>query len=123
MSEFDSGFDLGFGPLPGMSGILGQLDLAPGVETLLYVPGATTRASVKVVFTNRNPGTSIECRVILRPGAGPSTPANFLAFDEVIPVKESRVSAVFDMENPQELLVQCDTANVTANANGIERDI
>lgn len=123
MSGFSSGFSLGFGPLPDMSGILGQVDLTPVTETALYAPPPGSRASVKVIFTNRNPGTSVQARVILRPGAGPSGPANFLAFDEVIPVKESRVSAVFDMENPQELLVQADTANVTANANGIERDI
>ena len=48
---------------------------------------------------------------------------DFLAFDEVLPVAESRVSAVFDMENPQELRVESDVAGVTAQANGIERNV
>ncbi len=105
------------------TGRLGAADLAAVTETALYAPPASERASVKVVFTNRNPGTSAKVRVVLRPGAGPTTAADYLAFDEVVPVGESRVSAVFDMENPQELLVESDVTGVTAQANGLERDV
>jgi hypothetical protein len=103
------------------TGRLGAADLAAAVETALYSPAANERTAVKVVFTNRNPGTSARVRVVLRLGAGPTVDADYLAFDEVVPVNESRVSAVFDIENPQELLVESDVAGVTAQANGLER--
>ena len=105
------------------TGRLGGADLLANTETALYAPGATTRASVKVTFVNRNAGVSAKVRVVLRPAAGPTNTTDYLAFDEVVPVNESRVSAVFDMETPQELLVQSDVAGVTAQANGLERTI
>ena len=105
------------------SGILGAFDLAAMTETALYAPAAGQRASVKVIFANRNSGLSARVRVILRPGAGPTVTADYLAFDEIVPTNESRVSAVFDMENPQELRVMSDVLGVTAQANGIERPV
>ena len=105
------------------TGLLGAVDLAAMAETALYAPAAGERTSVKVIFANRNPSLSARVRVILRPGAGPTAPEDFLAFDEIVPINESRVSAVFDMETPQELLVQSDVIGVTAQANGIERAI
>jgi len=105
------------------TGRLGAASLAPVTETALYAPAAGQRASVKVIFANRNLGTSARVRVVLRPGAGPTVDEDYLAFDEVVPVDESRVSAVFDMENPQELLVQSDVAGITAQANGLERAV
>ena len=105
------------------TGRLGAADLAAGVETALYTPPGGERTAIKVMFANRNPGTSARVRVVLRPGAGPTVNADYLAFDEIIPVNESRVSAVFDIEEPQELLVESDVAGVTAQANGLERAI
>lgn len=105
------------------TGRLGAVDLAPTTETALYAPAAGERTAIKVVFVNRNPGTSARVRVVLRPGAGPTVVEDYLAFDEVVPVNESRVSAVFDVENPQEVLVESDVAGVTAQANGLERAI
>lgn len=105
------------------TGRLGALDLGAAVETLLYAPGATERTAIKVIFVNRNPGTSALVRVALRPGSGPTVDADYLAFDEVVPVNESRVSAVFDIENPQELVVESSVTGVTAQANGLERAI
>ncbi len=102
-----------------MSGRLAGVDIPAVTETALFAPAV--RASVKVIFVNRNSGTSARVRVILRAAGGPTTAEDHLAFDEVVPVSESRVSAVFDMENPQELLVRSDVAGVTAQANGIER--
>jgi hypothetical protein len=103
------------------TGRLGGVNLAATTETALYSPAVGLRASVKVTFVNRNAGISAKVRVVLRPGAGPTNNTDYLAFDEVVPVNESRVSAVFDMENPQELLVQSDVTGVTAQANGLER--
>ena len=103
-----------------LAGILGQVDLAAGVETALYAPPATTKASLFVNVANRG-GASIKVRVVLRPGAAATVNSDFLAFDELIPANESRSSRVFDMLNPQELRVQSDLATVTVQANGIER--
>ena len=105
------------------TGRLGAVDLAAAVETALYAPAGGERTAIKVMFVNRNVGTSARVRVVLRPGAGPTVPEDYLAFDEVIPVSESRVSAVFDVESPQEVLVESDVTGVTAQANGLERDI
>jgi len=105
------------------TGRLGGVDLAAAVETALYAPPVGERTAIKVVFANRNVSLSARVRVVLRPGAGPTTPDDYLAFDEVIPVSESRVSAVFDVENPQEVLVESDVAGVSAQANGLERAI
>ena len=105
------------------TGRLGALDLAAVTETLLYAPAGGERTAIKVMFVNRNPGTSARVRVVLRPGAGPTVNADYLAFDEIVPVSESRVSAVFDVENPQEVLVESDVTGVTAQANGLERAI
>jgi len=105
------------------TGRLGAVDLAALTETALYAPAVGERTAIKVVFANRNPALSAKVRVVLRPGAGPTVPADYLAFDEVIPVSESRVSAVFDVENPQEVLVESDVAGVSAQANGLERAI
>ena len=105
------------------TGRLGALDLAAAVETLLYAPAGGERTAIKVVFVNRNPGTSALVRVVLRPAGGPTVDSDYLAFDEVVPVNESRVSAVFDIENPQELVVESSVTGVTAQANGLERAI
>lgn len=101
-------------------GQLGQVDLSAGVDTALYAPGASTKASVFVNLANRNVG-AIAVRVILRPSTGPTVDADYLAFDEAIPGNESRSSRIFEIANPQELLVRSDLGNVTAQANGIER--
>jgi hypothetical protein len=105
------------------TGRLGAVDLAAAVETALYAPAGGERTAIKVVFANRNTSLSARVRVVLRPGAGPTVAADYLAFDEVIPVSESRVSAVFDVENPQEVLVESDVPGVSAQANGLERAI
>lgn len=101
--------------------ILGQADLGAGAETALYAPGANTQASVKVVVSNRNSALIAQVRIILRPGAGPTVAEDYLAFDEAIPALQSRVSAVFDIVNPEEVRVRSSIASVTAQANGIER--
>ena len=105
------------------TGRLGAVDLVAVTETALYAPAVGERTAIKVMFVNRNVGTSARVRVVLRPGAGPTVNADYLAFDEIVPVSESRVSAVFDVENPQEVLVESDVAGVTAQANGLERAI
>lgn len=101
--------------------LLGQVDAAAGVETALYAPVATTTGTIKVLCTNRNLGTNARVRVVLRPGAGPTVNEDYLAFDEDIPARESRVSAVIDVPNPAEVLVESDVTGVTFQANGIER--
>ena len=101
--------------------ILGAVDLAASVETALYAPAATTKGTIKVVVANRNVATAARVRVILRPAAGPTANEDYLAFDEAIPASESRVSAVFDVTNPEEVRVRSSVSDVTAQANGIER--
>ncbi len=103
--------------------ILGQADLGAGSETALYAPGASTQASMKVIVTNRNASTVAQVRVVLRPGAGPTVAEDYLAYDEAVPALQSRVSAVFDVVNPEEVRVRSSIANVTAQANGIERSV
>ena len=98
---------------------LGAADLPAAVETALYAPA--NRATVRVVIANRNPAAVAKIRVILRAGTGPTVDADYLAWDEPIPAEQSRVSPVFDISNPPELRVRSDVANVTAQANGIER--
>lgn len=100
---------------------LGAADLSAAVETALYAPAANKRATVRVVVANRNAAAVAKIRVILRSGTGPTVNADYLAFEEAIPAEQSRVSPVFDISNPQELHVRSDVANVTAQANGIER--
>lgn len=104
-----------------MGGQLGQVDVAAGVETALYAPAATQKGSIRIICVNRNLGTNAKVRVVHRPGAGPTTGADFLAFDENIPARESRVSPFFNVDNPQEILVQSDVTGVTFQANGLER--
>ncbi len=104
------------------AGQLGQADLSAGVDTALYAPPASTKASIFVNMANRN-ATPIAVRVILRPSTGPTGDADYLTFDEAIPANQSRSSRIFDIENPQELLVRSDLGSVTAQANGIERAV
>ncbi len=101
--------------------LLGQVDLAAGVETALYAPAPSTVGTIKLICTNRNLGTNARVRVILRPGTGPTVAEDYLAFDEDIPARESRVSAVIDVPNPAEVRVESDVVGVTFQANGIER--
>ena len=102
--------------------ILGQVDLVGSIETALYAPAASTKGTIKVIVANRNPATVIaQIRVVHRPGVGPTAGEDYLAFDEAIPGNESRVSAVFDVTNPEEVLVRSSVSGVTAQANGIER--
>lgn len=101
--------------------ILGQVDLGAGSETALYAPGANTQASMKVIVANRNASLTAQVRVILRPGSGATANEDYLAFDEAVPALQSRVSAVFDVVNPEEVRVRSSIADVTAQANGIER--
>lgn len=101
-------------------GQLGRADLSAGVDTALYAPGASLKASLFVNIANRNT-SPIAVRVILRPATGPTVDADYLTFDELIPANQSRSSRIFDMVNPQELLIRSDLAGVTAQANGLER--
>ena len=103
--------------------ILGQEDLAAGVPTPLYAPGASLQADVQVIFTNRNPAVTARVRVIHRPGAGPTVNENFLVFDKGVPPNDERVTFTFDVQNPEEILVQSDITGVNATCNGIERPI
>lgn len=100
---------------------LGQVDVAAGVETALYAPAGSQKGSIRIVCVNRNTGTNARVRVVHRPGAGPTAAADFLAFDEDIPARESRVSPFFNVENPEEIRVQSDVTGVTFQANGLER--
>lgn len=102
-------------------GQLGRVDPAAATETALYAPPPTTVTSLFVIVTNRNLGTNAKVRVVHRPGAAATVPEDHLAFDEAIPANESRASRVFDVLNPQEVLVQSDVTGVTFQANGIER--
>ncbi len=101
--------------------LLGQVDPAAGVETALYAPAASKQGTIKVICTNRNLGTNARVKVVLRPAAGPTVNADYVAFDEDIPARESRVSAVIDVLNPQEVRVEADVVGVTFQANGLER--
>jgi len=100
---------------------LGGVSPTAGVETVIYAPAANTQGAIKVVCTNRTSGV-VKVRVAHRPTAGgPTTTADYLSYDEAIPANDSRVSAVFDVSNPEDVTVQTDTTGVTFVANGIER--
>ena len=103
--------------------ILGQVDLIAATETALYAPGATVQADVQVIFVNRNPVATARVRVVHRPGAGPTVPENYIVFEKGVPPNDERVTFTFDVQNPEEILVQSDLALVGATANGIERPI
>lgn len=100
--------------------MLGSVDAPAGAETALYAPAINVLASVKVIVANRTQAPAL-VRVIHRAGVGPTVAKDFKTFDEVIPGNDSRVSPVFDMENPEELLVQSNVSGVTFQADGIER--
>ena len=102
-------------------GQLGQVDVAAGVETALYAPAVTQQGSIRIVCVHRNLGTNARVRVVHRPGAGPTVAADFLAFEEDIPARESRISPFFNVDNPEEVRVQSDVTGVTFQANGLER--
>ena len=99
---------------------LGALDLAPGVETALYIPPGATRATVKVLAANRTAGP-ILVRIVRRVGVGPTAAPDYLTFDEPIPANESRHSEYVDMVTGEELLAQANVAGLTVQADGIER--
>ncbi len=103
--------------------LLGQVDLAAGVETALYAPAVNIQADVQVIFTNRNAIDSVRVRVVHRAGAGPTVPENFIVFEKGVPANDERVTFTFDVKNPEEIRVQSDLALVGATANGIERPI
>ena len=91
----------------------------PAVETLLYAPPATQRAMVKVFVNNRN-GSAATITLFHRPAGGPSVPVDRLA-DELIPAGANRRSEYFEVENPEEVTVISDLANVVFQVNGSER--
>ena len=95
---------------------------AAGVETLLYAPAANTQGAIKVMCANRT-GDTVVVTVVHRAAGGPTGAPDYLCDGEAIPPHDSRVSAVFDVANPQEVTVETDTAGVTFQANGIERDL
>lgn len=97
------------------------VDPAAGVETLLFVSAAGKRDSIKIMCTNRNNALAT-VRVALRPASGPTTSSDWLAYDEAVPAKDSRVSAPFDVSYPEEVTVSSDIGDVTFQANVIERD-
>ena len=102
---------------------LGGASPGAGAETVIYAPAANTQGAIKVICANRT-ATIVKVRVAHRPVAGgPTTSADYLSYDEAIPPNDSRVSAVFDVTNPEDVTVQTDTAGVTFVANGIERDV
>lgn len=104
--------------------ILGtQLDLAVGVETALYAPGASVQADCQVIFVNRNNTGTARVRVVHRPGAAATQPENYIVYDKGVPPKDERVTFTFDVKNPEEVRVESDTANVSVTCNGIERPI
>jgi len=103
--------------------ILGQVSPPKETEFALYAPGAGKRATVKVVAVNQTAGPVAAVRLVLRPGSGATVDKDYLAFDEGIPLNESRVGAVIDVENPEELRVETSLDGVTFQANGIELDI
>jgi len=103
--------------------ILGQADLSATTETALYAPAAGVQADVMVIFTNRNAGTTIKARVVHRPGASATQPENYITYDKGVPPLDERVTFTFDIQYPEELRVESDTANVSVTCNGIERPI
>ncbi len=101
--------------------ILGQFDLLASVETPLYAPGANIQADIQVIFVNRDPVATARVRVVHRPTGAATLPENFIVFDKGIPPNDERVTFTFDVDNPEEVLVQSDRALVSVTANGIER--
>jgi hypothetical protein len=101
--------------------LLGQANLAAGVETALYAPGAGVQADIQVIFVNRNSVETARVRVVHRPGSGPTDPENYIVYDKGVPPNDERVTFTFDVVNPEEVLVQSDIALVGVTANGIER--
>ncbi len=101
--------------------ILGQADLAASVETAIYAPATNIQADVQIIFVNRDPVATARVRVIHRPTSAASLPENFLVFEKGVPPNDERVTFTFDVQNPEEVLVQSDRALVNATANGIER--
>ncbi len=100
--------------------LLGQTAPPPATETFIYSPPGGETGTIKIFVANRV-ASPARVRVILRPGAGPTVVEDFLAFDESIPGNEGRKSVVFDVENPEEVLVQTDITGVSFQVNGIER--
>jgi len=103
--------------------ILGQVELAAGVETALYAPAVAVQADLQVIFVNRDPISTARVRVVHRVGAGPTVPENYIVFEKGVPPNDERVTFTFDVTSPEEVLVQSDLALVGATANGIERSI
>ena len=99
---------------------LGQVAPIPATETLLYAPAANFIGTIKIIVANRV-SSPARVRVIHRPASGPTVVEDFLTFDESIAGNEARHSVVFDVGNPEEILVQCDITGITFQANGIER--
>jgi len=90
-------------------------------ETPLYSPAATRKAHIKVFVNNQQPGNAT-VKIIHRLGAGPTVAADELA-RELIPSGANRRSEYFEVNNPEEILVESDIAGVVFQANGAERDI
>ena len=104
--------------------ILGtQLDLAVATETALYAPPADTGARVEVIFCNRNNAITARVRLVHRPTAAATQPENYVTYDKGVPPSDERRTDVFDVANPEELLVYSDVANISVTCNGIERTI
>lgn len=103
--------------------ILGtQLDIqTTGTEQALYAPASGVQADCQVLFVNRNGSGTAKVRVIHRPASGPSGPENFIVYDKGVPALDERITFTFDVRNPEEVLVESDTANVSVTCNGIER--
>ena len=101
--------------------ILGQADLLASVETPIYAPAVNIQADIQIIFVNRDPVATVRVRVIHRPTGAASLPENFIVFEKGVPPNDERVTFTFDVENPEEVLVQSDRPLVSVTANGIER--
>jgi len=100
-----------------------QLDLAAATETALYAPAAGVQADMQIIFVNRNASASVRVRVVHRPTSAATTVANYIVYEKLIPAEDERVTFTFDVQNPEEVLVESDTTGVSVTANVIERPI
>ena len=102
-------------------GRLGGVAPAAATETALYTPPAQQKAMLKVTVNNQN-GVDATVRIVHRLGAGPTVLADRLA-TQLIPAGANRHSTYFEVNAPQEVLVETSIGNVVFQAKGVEEPI
>lgn len=96
---------------------------AVDTEIALFAPASGKKAECQIVFVNQNSSGTARVKVIHRPADGPTEEKNYIVWRKGVPYEDERVTFTFEVQNPEEVLVMCDSTGVSCTLNYQLRDV